>query len=35
MAKKRPATGVYEMDREQLRMVGVWLEQLGTQTMSA
>jgi hypothetical protein len=35
MAKKRPATGVYDMDREQLRMVGVWLEQLGTQTMSA
>ena len=30
MAQKRPATGVYDMDRDQLRMVGIWLEQLGT-----
>jgi hypothetical protein len=35
LAEKRPATGVYEMDREQLRMVGAWLEQLRTQPISA
>jgi hypothetical protein len=35
MAQKRPVTGVYEMDREQLRMVGAWLEQLRAQPISA
>ncbi len=35
MAQKRPATGIYDMDREQLRMVGAWLEELRTQPISA
>jgi hypothetical protein len=35
MAQKRPATGVYDMDREQLRMVGAWLEQLRAHPISA
>ncbi len=35
MAENRPGAGVYEMDREQLRRVGAWLEQLRTQPISA
>lgn len=35
MATKRPATGVYEMDREQLRLVGAWLQKLRAQPLSA
>jgi tetratricopeptide (TPR) repeat protein len=35
IARKLPATGVYDMDREQLRLVGVWLEELRTQPMTA
>jgi hypothetical protein len=26
LAQKRPATGIYDMDREQLRIVGAWIE---------
>ena len=28
IAQTRPATGIYDMDRDQLRMVGAWLEEL-------
>jgi hypothetical protein len=35
LAQQRPSTGVYDMDREQLRMIGAWLEQLRSQPVSA
>jgi hypothetical protein len=35
MAQKRPATGINDMDREQLRLVRVWLEELRAQPVSA
>lgn len=35
LAEKRPPTGIYDMDREQIRMVGTWLEQLRSQPISA
>jgi hypothetical protein len=35
MAQKRPPTGIYDMDREQLRRVGTWLEGLREQPLSA
>lgn len=35
MASMRPATGIYDMDRELLRLVGVRLEQLRAQPTSA
>jgi hypothetical protein len=35
MAVKRPVSGVYDMDREQLRMIGAWLEELRAQPISA
>jgi hypothetical protein len=35
MAQKRPKTGIYDMDREQLGMVGAWMEQLRAQPISA
>jgi hypothetical protein len=35
LSQQRPATGVYEMDRDQLRLVGSWLEELRAQPISA
>jgi hypothetical protein len=35
MALKLPASGVADMDREQLRLVGAWLEELRAQPLSA
>ncbi len=35
MAQKRPSTGVYDMDREQLLLVAAWLEELRAQPLSA
>jgi hypothetical protein len=35
MAQDRPATGISDMDREQLRLVGAWLEELRAQPLSA
>jgi len=35
IARERPATGVYDMDREQLQMVSSWIEELRVQPMSA
>jgi len=35
MAQKRPASGVSDMDRDQLRLVGAWLEELRAQPLSA
>lgn len=35
IAKIRPNTGIYDMDREQLRMVGAWIEELRAQPVLA
>ncbi len=35
MLEKRPATGVHDMDRDQLRMIGAWLEQMGSKPVTA
>jgi hypothetical protein len=35
IARKLPSTGVYDMDREQLRLVGAWLAELRSQPLSA
>jgi len=35
LAQKRPATGIYDMDREQLRIVGAWLQELRVRPVSA
>ena len=35
LAQKRPSTGIYDMDRDQLRLVGTWLEGLCAQPLSA
>ena len=34
MVQERPATGVYDMDRDQIKAIGSWLEQLRSQPMS-
>lgn len=34
LASTRPATGIYDMSRDQLRMVGAWLEQLRAETVT-
>jgi peptidase M50-like protein len=35
MAKTRPSTGVFDMDREQLQLVGRWIDQLRSQPIPA
>lgn len=35
MAEMRPANGIYDMDRDQLRLISGWLEELRSQPMSA
>ncbi len=35
MAQKRPASGISDMDREQLQLIGAWLEELRAQPLSA
>jgi hypothetical protein len=35
LAQKRPSTGIYDMDRDQLRLVGAWLKGLRAHPLSA
>ncbi|MGA2880149.1 MAG: M50 family metallopeptidase [Bryobacteraceae bacterium] len=35
MVQQRPTTGVYDMDRDQIKAIGAWLEQLRSQPVSA